>query len=505
MSAVEPLRKGPRRRPTSTSAFGVGRREAHDSSTFYARFTPPRLSDDDTVGARTAEDVIWAGDARDMDRWGHVADGSVALVVTSPPYFAGKEYESVLGVGSVPADYDAYLGMLHDVFAQCFEKLEPGGRIAVNVANLGRKPYRSLSRDVIDLLERLGYLLRGEIVWQKSHAAGGSCAWGTYQRPGNPVLRDVSERIIVASKGRFDRALTAEERAARGLPHEGTITMDEFVDATLDVWDIPTESATRVGHPAPFPVELPRRLIELYTYRDDLVLDPFMGSGSTAVAAVRTERHYVGFDTDPSYVALAERRVADERAAAAEPGTGGPMGRRVTVPPGRITPAAAGEDLEAHAVLHGQKAREVAHQALEAAGFEAVERAVAYGDLGIGVDFRARDAGGGTWLFELSGAFSSTRPGLRRPDVLWKALGKASVLHQALRDGGGRDDLGPLVLLTTDLPAARSSGGKALRAVQRTDGSGSVHDIVVLLDPAGAERLRELASGGRGSGDRPSG
>jgi site-specific DNA-methyltransferase (adenine-specific) len=281
--------------------------------------------------------------------------------------------------------------------------------------------------------------------------------------------------------------------------------MDEFVDATLDVWDIPTESATRVGHPAPFPVELPRRLIELYTYRDDLVLDPFMGSGSTAVAAVRTERHYVGFDTDPSYVALAERRVADERAAAAEPGTGGPMGRRVTVPPGRITPAAAGEDLEAHAVLHGQKAREVAHQALEAAGFEAVERAVAYGDLGIGVDFRARDAGGGTWLFELSGAFSSTRPGLRRPDVLWKALGKASVLHQALRDGGGRDDLGPLVLLTTDLPAARSSGGKALRAVQRTDGSGSVHDIVVLLDPAGAERLRELASGGRGSGDRPSG
>jgi DNA modification methylase len=503
VSTVEPLRQGNRRRPTATSAFGVGRREAHDSSTFYARFTPPRLSDDSTVGARAAEDVVWVGDARDMDRWGRVADGSVALVVTSPPYFAGKEYEAVLGVGGVPADYDAYLGMLHDVFAQCFEKLEPGGRIAVNVANLGRKPYRSLSRDVIDLLERLGYLLRGEIVWQKSRAAGGSCAWGTYQRPGNPVLRDVSERIVVASKGRFDRALTPEQRAIQGLPHEGTITMDEFVDATTDIWDIPTESATRVGHPAPFPVELPRRLIELYTYRDDLVLDPFMGSGSTAVAAVRTERHYVGFDTDETYVALAERRVAEERSLPSEPGAGGPMGRRVTVPPGRAPAPGQDTDAEAHAILLGQKARELAQQALETAGFSAVERGVAYGDLGVAVDFRARDAAGRTWLFELSGAFSATRPGLRRPDVLWKALGKAGVLHQARLDGGGRDDLGPLVLLTTDQPGARSAGGKALLAARGADGQGPVHDVVELLDPTGSERLRVWASGQRDAGDPP--
>ncbi len=307
MSAIEPLRAGARRRPTSTSSFGVGRREAHDSSSFYARFTPPRVSDDHDVAPHAARDAIWVGDARDMDRFGEVADGSVALVVTSPPYFAGKEYEAVLGAGHVPADYEAYLRMLHDVFGQCFDKLEPGGRIAVNVANLGRKPYRSLSRDVIDLLEGLGYLLRGEVIWKKSHAAGGSCAWGTYQRPGNPVLRDVSERIVVASKGRFDRALSPGERSSAGLPSEGTMTMDEFIDATIDVWDIPSESATRVGHPAPFPVELPRRLIELYTYRGDLVLDPFMGSGSTALASIRTERHYVGFDTDKAYVALAER------------------------------------------------------------------------------------------------------------------------------------------------------------------------------------------------------
>ncbi len=503
MSNVEPLRRPSRRRPTATSAFGVGRREAHDSSTFYARFTPPRVSDDSTVAAPAATDALWVGDARDMDRWGNVAGNSVALVVTSPPYFAGKEYEAVLGEGSVPADYDAYLGMLHDVFGQCYEKLEPGGRIAVNVANLGRKPYRSLSRDVIDLLERLGYLLRGEIVWQKSHAAGGSCAWGTYQRPGNPVLRDVSERIVVACKGRFDRALSPDQRAERGLPHEGTIAMDEFVDATIDVWDIPTESATRVGHPAPFPVELPRRLIELYTYRGDLILDPFMGSGSTAVAAVRTERHYAGFDTDESYVALAGRRVDEERAASQGRDTGEPVARRVTVPPGRPTPPDPAADTEAHAVLLGQKARELAHQALVAAGFEAVERGATFGDLGTGVDFRAQDAAGHTWLFELSGAFSTTRPGLRRPDMLWKALGKASVLHQARLADGDRDDLGPLVLLTTDLPGPRSAGGKALRAVRGEDGGGPVRDVIELLDPEGSARLLAYASGNR-TGDRSS-
>jgi site-specific DNA-methyltransferase (adenine-specific) len=494
MSSVEPIRPTPRRRPTTTSAFGVGRREAHDSSPFYARFTPPLLSDDDRVNAPAVVDTIWTGDARHMDSDGQIADGSVALVVTSPPYFAGKEYEAALGVGHVPADYHAYLGMLDAVFDQCFTKLEPGGRIAVNVANLGRKPYRSLSRDVIDLLEGRGYLLRGEIIWQKSHAAGGSCAWGTYQRPGNPVLRDVSERIVVASKGRFDRAVNPATRQAEGLPSEGTISMDEFVDATTDIWDIPTESATRVGHPAPFPVELPRRLIELYTYRGDLVLDPFMGSGSTAVAAVRTERHYVGFDTDGEYVALAERRVAEERAN--EPASRA-RGRRITVPPGRPGPAAASSDDE---VRLGQKARELAFCALTDSGFVAVERNVAFGDLGVGVDFRARDSTGALWLFELEGAYSATRPGLRRPDVLLRALGKASVLHRARHRDDTRRDLGPLVLLSTEVPAERTSAGKALGTVLGTDPSDPVFDVVELLDPDGMARLAAYGTGGLPTG-----
>jgi site-specific DNA-methyltransferase (adenine-specific) len=428
-----------------------------------------------------------------MDRFGDVADNSVALVVTSPPYFAGKAYEAVLGVGNVPADYQAYLAMLHDVFSECFRKLEPGGRIAVNVANLGRKPYRSLSRDVIDLLERLGFLLRGEIVWQKSQAAGGSCAWGTYQRPGNPVLRDVSERIIVASKGRFDRAIPADERERVGLPSEGTMTMDEFVDATIDVWDLPAESATRVGHPAPFPVELPRRLIDLYTYRGDLILDPFIGSGSTAIAAVRTERHYIGFDTDDEYVALANRRIEAERTAIA--GSAGEARARVTVSPGRSQPPDSAASVEEQAMLLGRKASEVAHEVLVASGFDAIETSVPYRDLGLTVDFRARDSNGRLWLFELSGAYSITRPGLRRHDVLWRALGKAAVLHQVRGSEPAREDMGPLVLLSTDTPAARTDGAKALKALQAEDRTGPIYDVIELLDPNDMERLRGLAAG----------
>ena len=470
-----------RRRATTTSAFGVGRREGHDASSFYARFTPPRLSTDDTVVRPSVVDRLWVGDARDMDAHGEIADGSVALVMTSPPYFAGKEYEQAMGVGHVPADFAAYLGMLHDVFAECWAKLEPGGRIAVNVANLGRKPYRSLARDVVDILEGLGYLLRGEIVWQKSHAAGGSCAWGTYQRPGNPVLRDVSERIVLASKGRFDRAVPAEERARAGLPSEGTITMDEFVDATTDVWDLPSESATRVGHPAPFPVELPRRLIELYTYRGDLVLDPFMGSGSTAVAALRTERHYVGFDTDPAYVARAEERLAAERAAPV-------TGHRVTVAPGRAPREVSDDPMSV-----GRKARDIAEETLADAGFTDVEHGATLADLGVGVDYRARDRRGGTWLFQVCGAYSATRPGLKRADVLWRTLGVAAVLHQARAADPGRADLGPLVLLTTDLPPARSAGGRALQAV--TSVGGPVYDVCVLRDPGTGDRLTDLARG----------
>jgi site-specific DNA-methyltransferase (adenine-specific) len=301
-----------RRLATATSDFGSGKRESHDSSSFYERFATPVISGDERVEPPVVVDRIFCGDAREM-RSDQVADRSVALIVTSPPYFTGKEYEKDLAAGHVPSSYVEYLEMLHDVLAACLAKLEPGGRMAVNVANLGRKPYRSLSADLISILQDdLGMLLRGEIIWQKARGAAGSCAWGSYRSPQNPVLRDVTERVVVASKGRFDRALKRSVREERGLPSEATIETQEFLEATLDIWELPTESAKKVGHPAPFPIDLPGRLIELYTYKGDLVLDPFIGSGTTALAARRAGRHYVGFDTEQSYVELALRRLAED-------------------------------------------------------------------------------------------------------------------------------------------------------------------------------------------------
>ncbi|MGH9164679.1 MAG: DNA-methyltransferase, partial [Acidimicrobiales bacterium] len=446
-----------RRPPTSTSAFGVSRREGHDATGFYDRFSAPIVSTDKVLGTRSHPvDAVVVGDARDM---GQVDDATVALVVTSPPYFAGKEYEAALGTDHIPATYQAYLDMLTAVFRECVDKLEPGGRIAVNVANLGRRPYRSLSADVIDILQnRLRLLLRGEVIWWKGRGAGGSCAWGSFQRPGNPVLRDLTERVVIASKGRFDRALTPRERHFQDRPSTATLFRDEFMEATTDVWEMAPESASRVGHPAPFPVELPQRLIDLYTYRGDVVLDPFVGSGTTAVAAVRTGRHYIGYDTDAAYVAAARTRVADEvaRLAVEDARRRSPF-RTVALPavPGPADPA---EDFRARAVREGRSAKELARLVLEQCGFTAVRTDVRYPVLGVEVNFVATDATGADWAFEVSGGFTATRAGLRRTDTLWRALGKAAVLHEARRGT-------PLVLLTTDAPPEGSAGDAALRVV----------------------------------------
>lgn len=516
----------------------MGRREGHDSSGFYDRFTPPEINSDGAVAEPSCVDRIWTGDARDMDGCGNIADSSVALMVTSPPYFAGKAYEEDLGSDGIPGSYIEYLQMLTDVFAECVRKLEPGGRMAVNVANLGRKPYRSLSADVIDILSnRLSLLLRGEVIWVKAKGAGGNCAWGSFASPANPVLRDLTERIVIASKGRFDRAEEARARAAARPPSADSISPDEFMEATTDVWEILPESARRVGHPAPFPVELPERLIGLYTYPGDLVLDPFMGVGSTAVAAVRTGRHYVGFDTDTDYVAAAEQRVIKERerlaaeGGRAPPPSGQGSGSGPNTGSGEMTlgfdglddftieasqtgdlagataafqardlgRAAASngeissEDFQSRASREGQKAKDMAKQLLEAAGFTDI-RANIKGPGGVEINFEATDGTGRRWRFDVSGAFTVTqRAGLRRTDTLWKALGKAAVLHFAEE---GDPDRPRLVLLTTNLPGSGSTGAQALTAAS---GPGKpIWDAVEMdsgeIGSGAVSQLREITS-----------
>jgi DNA modification methylase len=445
------------RRRTATSNFGVGRRESHVADAFYARFEAPEISADEHVNVNgpIVESCI-CGDARHMDE---VADDSVALVVTSPPYFAGKQYEEELDREGVPGSYLEYLQLLREVFAECKRVLEPGGRIAVNVANLGRKPYRSLAADVMTILQDdLRLLPRGEIIWQKGEGASGSCAWGSFRSPTNPVLRDVTERVIVASKGRFGRAKSPKERREAGLPYQSTIRADDFMALTLDVWDIPPESATRVQHPAPFPVELPQRLIELYTFAGDLVLDPFLGSGSTVLAARRTGRVGLGYDLDPAYVERARARLAedDEGAEAAGGGVGD----------------------------GGASVGTLAKEALVGAGFTDLRANRRLRGLGLAISFTALDAAGRTWYFELGGSNSSYRGGMAKTETVWRALGRAHVL--------AANEIGPLVLLTPQLPRPGSEGDKALRAT----GVGGLFDVIELGSAKASRRLASYGAGG---------
>ncbi len=301
------------------------------------------------------------------------------------------------------------------------------------------------------------------------------------------MLRDVTERVVIASKGRFDRALKPEERMRAGRPATATISRDEFLEATTDLWEIPPESATRVNHPAPFPVELPTRLIDLYTYRDDLVLDPFIGSGTTAIAALRTERHFIGYDTDASYCDQARKRITeeDERLSRQASLPSDPI--RVDLP--AVPRAEDGEDFQARAVREGRLAKEIARAVLEKCGFSEIRADVKLAGIGIELNFVARDAVGHDWAFDVSGAFTSNRAGLRRTDTLWKALGKAAVLHES------RGTELPLVLLTTDAPARNSAGHAALHAMRGP--TKAIYDLIELLSPADTERLRSYALQGR--------
>lgn len=220
-------------------------------------------------------------------------DNSVSLMVTSPPYNVGKDYDMDLTLNE-------YLDFLKRVLKETQRVLVPGGRVAFNVANLGRKPYIPLNGLVASMATDLGFLMRGEIIWVKGKGAGGSCAWGSWMSAGNPTLRDLHEYVLVFSKQSFKRPI-------KGV---STITREDFMAATTSVWHIPPESARRVGHPAPFPVALVERLIQLYTFEGDTVLDPFMGSGTTAVAAVQSDRRFVGYEINPEYVSLCDERLS---------------------------------------------------------------------------------------------------------------------------------------------------------------------------------------------------
>ena len=284
-------------RRTTTSKFGSPGRASHDASPFYGgrlyQDQPLEHVTDYVETPISAEhmDHIIHGTAENMVQ---LPDNSVHLMVTSPPYNVGKEYDADL---TLPE----YLEFLGKVWAEVFRVLVPGGRACVNVANLGRRPYIPLNAWITDSMLHLGYLMRGEVIWNKAASASPSTAWGSWKSATNPTLRDVHEYILIFSKGAFKR------HASR--PVRSTISKEEFLEYTKSVWTFPTEPASKIGHPAPFPVELPYRLIQLYSFKDDVILDPFMGSGQTAIAALKAGRHFVGYEINSEYVSLANTRI----------------------------------------------------------------------------------------------------------------------------------------------------------------------------------------------------
>jgi site-specific DNA-methyltransferase (adenine-specific) len=214
-------------------------------------------------------------------------------MVTSPPYNAKKEYDEDLSLAE-------YRELLYAVFTETYKKLVTGGRACINIANLGRKPYIPLHSYIIEDMLEIGYHMRGEIIWDKASSAGSSTAWGSWLSAANPVLRDVHEYILVFSKGSFSRKRNGKENS---------ICKEDFLEWTKSVWTFPSVSAKRIGHPAPFPEALPHRLIQLYTFVGDVVLDPFCGSGTTCLSALKSERHYIGYDIEEKYIELATERI----------------------------------------------------------------------------------------------------------------------------------------------------------------------------------------------------
>ena len=284
---------------TKTSSFGTTSRINHNSSRYYDARLYSELShkNEKTVGEdnpfpEELKNTIIHGTSENMKE---IPDNSLHLMVTSPPYNASKEYDQDLSLHE-------YLKMLFNVFSETYRVLVNGGRACINVANLGRRPYIPLSDYISSMMEEIGFLMRGEIIWNKGAGAGVSMAWGSWKSASNPVLRDVHEYILIFSKGSFKRSKAREQKS--------TIEKDQFMEWTKSVWTMNPESARKVGHPAPFPVELPHRLIQLYTFTNDIVLDPFMGSGTTAIASINSERFYIGYEIDPEYVKLAEERIA---------------------------------------------------------------------------------------------------------------------------------------------------------------------------------------------------
>jgi DNA modification methylase len=255
------------------------------------------------TGPASWADRIVCGDARATLE--ALPPGSVHLAITSPPYNLKMPYR---GYADDRAP-DDYLRWLQDVWRALARVLVPGGRFVLNVAPTSIKNFRPIHHDLARDLRELGYIMRTEIIWYKQ-TMGRRTAWGSWRSPSNPHIIPSWEYVLVFSQGQWK---LPGDRAAVD------ITGPEFERFSDGFWKIPPERV-RQGHPAPFPEALIERLVKFYSYRGNVVLDMFGGTGTVAAVARRLGRHYLHVDSSEEYC-----RIAAARVRAARPPRDGPI------------------------------------------------------------------------------------------------------------------------------------------------------------------------------------
>jgi modification methylase len=252
------------------------------------------------AGGRAVLDSIIHGDALEALRG--LTPESVHLMITSPPYNLEIDYAE----HDDDLEDDAYLDWMGQVWAAAKDVLVEGGRLCINIGENKRQDISMPTYAAfIQQCVKLGMLYRGTVIWNKNSAAK-HCAWGSWKSCSNPHIVPRHEYILVFSKGQFK---------LEGDKANVTITDKEFMDTTRSVWSFGTESKKRIGHPAPFPEALPDRLLKYYSYRGNIVLDMFGGSGTVGVVAARLGRHFIHIDNSREYCRLAQQRIKTETGA----------------------------------------------------------------------------------------------------------------------------------------------------------------------------------------------
>ena len=245
-------------------------------------------------------DQVVCGDSEEVLR--QLPDNSVDLVFTSPPYNFGLEYDGDGSNGDDARDWESYFAKLFRVFDECIRVLAFGGRIIVNVQPLF-SDYIPSHHIISSYFMRRRLIWKGEIIWEKHNYNCKYTAWGSWKSPASPYLKYTWEYLEVFCKGDLRKA---------GQSSNADIDAESFKQWVVAKWSVAPESRMReFGHPAMFPEELARRVMLLFSFRGDMVLDPFAGAGTTCVAARRNGRRFLGIDVSEEYCRTARRRLAD--------------------------------------------------------------------------------------------------------------------------------------------------------------------------------------------------